>query len=255
MKFYPCIVLSVILAASASAQTIISININETNNRVPMLPGSLAGAPGVRTDNWNNMTTNSAPRTGSTLIYDDGSAIDDSFEVTFALPTGYAAETTNTNDVLMYTGSSNMTNANVASFTLENIPFAQYDIYVYARGQAGGGGRGGSVTLDGETYFIRNAPSVTDTGDGYVVATTTSYVPNVDPVTNVANANYAYFGGLSGADQTVSLQALFMGDASNLRFQVYGFQIVAVPEPGEYALFAGLASLLGLMIYRRRSRQ
>ena len=59
------LVVAVALLTSISMAGIISVNLCDANKappRNPMLSGSLAGAPGLRTNNWNNLMA----RTGIT---------------------------------------------------------------------------------------------------------------------------------------------------------------------------------------------
>jgi hypothetical protein len=125
--------------------------------------------------------------------------------------------------------------------TLTQIPYAQYDIYVYFSSDAAD--RPGYVT-DGTTSYYFNtlgAPSISGADALLVQTTETSNA-------NHPGANYAVFSGLSGASQTLSVQM----EQNDLWGGIAGFQVVSVPEPSALALGA-----IGLMIVgvARRQRQ
>lgn len=125
-------------------------------------------------------------------------------------------------------------------FTVTEIPYAVYDIYVYFSADVAD--RIGYVT-DGATsfYFSTLGPAAISGGNALFMQTTETDSGN-HPL-----ANYAVFSGLSGNAQTITLQ-MEVNDAWG---GIAGFQIVAVPEPSTFALVGlGLASLL---IFRRRA--
>lgn len=255
--------LALLTVSTVTAQTIISVNINENQGRRAMAPGDLAGANSdVRVANWTDVDVGTSSLAGDSIVYNDGTAVGGEFSIDFDLTNTFLGVTTLTNDAQMYAGKATATqNSGVDTVTLNNIPFAQYDIYYYGTGQNSAGGRGGLAAVDdvafgesgfdGEVFYIRNGSSANADGTGYVVATTTSY-DSGEP-TNVASANYAYFGGLSGDTQVISMQAIEMGDGTNFRFDISGFQIVQVPEPRFYAAALGLA-VVALTIASRRRR-
>jgi hypothetical protein len=244
----------VAVAAPAQAALVISINVNEASGRAPMSADDLAGAPGARVANWNNFNAGNATLPGSiaspiagSFVYNDGTVVGGSFAVSVTAPGGWVAATDKVNDALMYHASSGIqTDGGQVKFDFTGIPFAQYDIYVYAMGQPTNV-RGGSVeVVDGDIFYVRGGTAPADDGSGYVLMTTT-VIPEVK--SEIGVANYARFENLSGSSQTVIATAHLWGD--HARMQVYGIQIVEIPEPATAALL-GLGSVV--MIIRRRSR-
>jgi len=254
------------LTLSADAARIISVNVNEAGtdgdnpplSRTEMSASDLAGAPGVRVANWNNYKSGSSnlpaeitsPNAG-TFIYSDGTPVGGTFAMTANAGSGFANTNSLINDPRMFSGShginSNTGNA-TGTFTFTDIPFAQYDIYVYAQGQnvAGANFRGGSVQLvGGQIYYQQGSGSPADDGTGYVHMSTTS-VDGDPEESEIAFGNYVAYTGLTGSSQTVDVVGYLWTDFA--RFNVAGFQIVEVPEPASIALFG----FGGLVLLRRR---
>ena len=245
------IVIAVTAAVAAgsvcSAARIISINKDEQSGRVPMSPDDLAGAPGVRVSNWNNYQSATATLNGTDLVYDDGTTVGGTFQVTTDGHPHWAGPTDDINDPLMYTGAhalmSDVSQGGTLSITFTDVPFPLYDIYVYAMGQSANI-RGGAITLvGGETFYTTGSSTPADDGSGYIAMTTTSFTDPGD----IETGNYIAYKGLSG-DQEIEATCYLWGD--HPRFQVYGYQIVEVPEPQTLALFA----LAGAVACRRRRR-
>lgn len=123
--------------------------------------------------------------------------------------------------------------------SLTQIPYAQYDIYVYFSSDAAD--RPGYVT-DGTTSYYFNtlgAPSIAGADALLIQTTETSNA-------NHAGANYAVFSGLSGAAQTITVQM----EQNDLWGGIAGFQVVSVPEPSALAL-----GVIGLLIVGAARRQ
>jgi hypothetical protein len=125
--------------------------------------------------------------------------------------------------------------------SLSQIPYAQYDVYVYFSSDAAG--RNGLVT-DGTTSF-----SFSTLGAASVSGANALLVPTTDIANGNPGANYAVFSGLTGSSQTLTVNPTSGNDQW---LGIAGFQVVAVPEPSTLALGA-----IGLMIVgaSRRSRQ
>ena len=123
--------------------------------------------------------------------------------------------------------------------TLSQIPYVQYDVYVYFSSDTAD--RTGSIS-DGTTtyYFSTLGPASVSGANALLVQTT-------DTSGAFPSASYARFSGETATSLTLTCDAL-SGDDQWLG--IAGFQVVAVPEPGSLALvvFGGLA-LWGL---RRR---
>lgn len=248
-----------IVAQVSAAPGIISISLDDSHSgRAAMLATDAAGVSGVRVTNWNNvrMTSGSVTALGTNLVYSDGTSVGGTFSAAFNLrSTSIAPSTTETNDARLFQGFSQLGNfgtdpVTAGNLTLTGIPFASYAIYVYVTGQQTN--RGGSISLGDETFYIRGGTTPSSDGSGYLLATSTTY--DAAALASVSGGNYVLFDGLSGASQTISLEALFMGDSTNLRFNIAGIQIVdtSIPEPSQAGLFFGLLMLAVFGLRRRR---
>lgn len=234
----------------AGASSIISLS-PQNGGRV-MATNELAGAPGVRVGYWNNFNAlNLTLGDDESVYYEDGTAVGGGFQsqLTISIPaTGNFSDRSVspvTNDLKMVSGVIDTYTAN--TLTLSNIPFAQYDIYVYMFDD--GATRSGGFTIGGTTYYARGgAGNPATDGSGYLLSTDTTITPGDD--SSVDQGNYVRFANLTGAGQVLSL---FAADGSTTveRNKTGGIQIVAVPEPGTAGIFA-LGALLGLRHARRR---
>ncbi len=247
--------LAVMLFSSLSSAAIISLNITEAGSPsdVDMSTSDLAGAPGVRAGYWNNIASlNGQTLLGADAKYDNGTSVGGAFQADFdADRSTHLSGLAVTNDELMFRGTNQPRDGQTATFTLTNIPFANYEIYVYA-----GETRvdnGGSISDGTTTFYQRDDGTGTNPlsdGSGYIEMTTTS-LPAL--VTDVTFGNYAVFENLSGSSQTITFSALDMGNSTPdyQRFNVNGIQIVQVPEASSllFLLMGGVATLF----LRRRS--
>lgn len=249
MKLFSPVTFAFIAGVSASlnAQTVISFNVADT--RINMATSDLAGAV-ERVGNWNNYNNQTA-LDAQGFVYDDGSLIAETFTVIRTGGNPAQIDNFSTNDDRMYSGNVDMQNGSTYTLDLANIPFAQYDIYVYVRGTSST--RGGSVALGSETYYVKNGSKANSDGTGYTLITSTVYDPE-NPGVGIAAGNYIVFEGLSGANQTITMEVLDMGNASIQRLNYAGFQIVQVPEPETFALIAGVVIALGVIGVKRRKR-
>ena len=239
---------------------IISINFCDWNGaaaapRNPMLSSSLAGAPGVRVDDWNNIQASTGTnRTGSTLVYADGTTVGGAFNIAYTSPRA-AAQTANAllNDALMYSGYDQVWNNQTNKVVLTDISFSKYDIYIYC--DSARANTGGRVSMVGQQdYYLHTVlatPSIfgtNNTGAGYTQITGTDYA-TVKAAAGT-KGNYVKYSNLSGTSQTFTLAALDMGDTTTQRFQLDGFQIVEIiPEPATIGML-GLGALI--LLVRRR---
>ncbi len=119
---------------------------------------------------------------------------------------------------------------------LAQIPYAQYDLYVYVTDTDGTQTMPMSVTV-GATAFHLTTPA-----DNLDFFQDSGFVQSTSTVPTSANANYVLFSGLSAASQSIVLAGDEIGPA--------GIQIVEVPEPATLALL-GLGGL-GMLIRRKR---
>lgn len=258
------LLLAACLASALSAHAdgkVISINVNNTP---AMAATDVAGAD-YRVANWNNLAPSKfyqASNSGQTWTYNDGSSIDGSFIVISSQghPTGNGS---GTGDAALFSSSTELQSNTPLTFTLNNIPFAEYKIYVYAGRADSWGDWGGSISTGSQTYYVTdNGTSLPTDSTGYDRATTTSLTTpgssaGIDP------GNYVLFESLSGGSQTITITALNFGTASpnEYRLNVYGIQIVevisstpGVPEPANVAILVGLIGLAGAISFRRITR-
>ncbi len=244
--------------ASVSMADIISLNfMDNTSSRNPMLTNSLAGAPGVRTNNWNNMRAVTANVTGSALVYDTGAAVASAFKIAFTTPrAGTMAANTLLNDALMYSGYDQIWNNETMTVALTDIPFSNYEIYIYC--DSARANTGGRISMVGQQdYYLHTVlatqaiNTTNNTGAGYTQITGTDYA-TVKAAAGT-KGNYVKYSSLSGTSQTFTLAALDMGDTATQRFQLDGFQIVEIiPEPATIGML-GLGALITLLLRRMRS--
>ena len=246
--------------ASVSMASIISVNLCDWNGaavapRNPMLSSSLAGAPGVRTNNWNNLGAGlSSNVTGGALVYNTGAAVAAAFKIAYTSPRT-AAQSANTllNDALMFSGYNQIWNNQTNKVVLTDIPFTAYDLYIYC--DSARANTGGRVSMVGQQdYYLHTVLATTainttnNTGAGYTQITGTDYA-TVKAAAGT-KGNYVKYSNLSGTSQTFTLAALDMGDTATQRFQLNGFQIVEIiPEPATIGML-GLGALI--LLFRRR---
>lgn len=125
--------------------------------------------------------------------------------------------------------------------SLTQIPYAQYNIYVYFSSDAAD--RPGYVT-DGTTSYFFNTLGAASIAGGNALLLQTTETSNA----NHPGANFAVFSGLSGASQTLTVQM----EQSDMWGGIAGFQVVAVPEPGVLSL--GALSVIAFGVARRIRR-
>jgi MYXO-CTERM domain-containing protein len=194
-----------------------------------MGPSEVAGV--VPAANWNSFTVLSSPTSGSAagLIDDAGSATTAGATWSYNNPWSINIADTPGNNRMMR-GYLDSGAATTTVVTLTNIPYALYDVYVYADGDNGTELRSGAYTI-GATTLVNTDPGSTTFGGTFIEGT-----------------NYVRFTGLTGANFT--LNATPTGAAATPRAPINGIQIVQVPEPGSLALGA----MGALVLVRRRRR-
>ena len=250
MNYKPLFVLSASLLAQLTCARSAVISYNwDYYGTVPTNSTALAGV--VSTANWNNSydgtgASTTPPTVGSpklNLIDDSGNAT--TTDIYFSgtsqwhlapFWTGAPQDADGTYNKSLLKGYVDMAGGNPVTVNLAEIPYAQYDIYIYL--SADTADREGSVTDTASTYFFRTYGSDAISGSNavFVQATETS-----DLGTN-ALATYARFSNLTGSSQSLSVYAL--GNAG-----IAGIQVVQVPEPSA-AILCGLGTVA--LVRRRR---
>jgi hypothetical protein len=119
--------------------------------------------------------------------------------------------------------------------SLSQIPFAEYDVYVYFSSDAAG--RNGTVTDGTSTFYFSTLGLASVSGANALFAQTTD-MTGANP-----GANYAVFSGLTGSSQIFTVDPKSGNDQW---LGIAGFQVVAVPEPSALALGAIGLLLVGM---------
>lgn len=227
------------------------ISFNFTGDGSPqagMTPTDLAGAPGVRVGNYNNIIV---PHSGTssvtvTTVKDNTGATVTGAALAFTYGSGFGTfgDSFRANDARLFSRNYDQYGAPASTISLTNIPFALYDVYFYRH--TDGALRAGQFTVGGNSLFVRGGlTDPNDTGTGYVESMDTTNTGAL-----ITQGNYVVFRNVSGSTLDASFLGLDVGDG-NPRNKVVGFQVAeAVPEPSSIALL-GLSGL-ALMFRRRR---
>jgi hypothetical protein len=225
-------VLVTLMSLSSAHGQVIAVNFNNTYASSPENITSDTGVVVVAMADWNNVTANSGQnQTG--FIDSSGNALS-GFNFTSLFQGPYESQNTNLGNLL------NGYADHFGSLTVNDIPYATYDVYMYVASDQNG--RNATGTLDSETLSFSTA-----------AAGATSFTVNSTPDANPATPTYgAYntllFQNVSGSSFTYD-QA-YTGNAVGFA----GFEIVAVPEPSTWAmLFGGAALLVGAVRFRRQT--
>lgn len=122
-----------------------------------------------------------------------------------------------------------------------------YDVYVYVATNTNFGSGGEDIETvsmsDGTTtYYFEINDTIASYQGSFIQATATD-------LASAGLANYVKFSGLTSSSFTISSTPVTVNADSLGGFA--GMQIVAVPEPGTFALLAGFGAL-GLILVRRR---
>ena len=214
----------------------------------PLAPGTSAGAPGVAQTHWNAVTGSSF--TNVALNDNTGAS-------TTALLNGSANGTYYGGNVSDTPGDTELTSGELfngwtgsPTMTVSNIPYAEYDVYVYAAldnntrietlelTPSGGSASYQSfgTSTGGSTWVLSNNP----------VAGWNGTTPTTQP-TRPASATYAEFAGITANSFTLAWGAPGNGGLN-------GIQIVEssapIPEPATLGLMAVAGA--GILLLKRR---
>ncbi len=228
-----------VMAASAQAQ-VISWNLDNNGT----IGGAAQYAGVVSANYWNNSwpsnpTTDLIDNSGLATTLDLSYTSANSWSMTGSHP-GVDGDGSYNKELLngyLNSGVAGWTQIATSFFTISEVPYSQYDLYVYFSSDAAG--RTGTVT-DGTTTF-----SFSTLGSASVAGANASFVQTTDTGSGNPGANYAVFSGLVGSSKTVTVSIPDWGG-------IAAFQVVSVPEPSALALGAAGVAALGL---RRRFRR
>lgn len=209
------------LAANAFSANFVGYN---GTTAISMNPTDVAGV--VPFSNFNNLTTGSG--TAQPLMDSTGSTAAGT-TTTWSSPGFWASQY---NTVVPATGDQKLNDGFVYSagtgtpvnVSVNNIPFATYDVYVYILND--GGGRPTTTTANGTSYYLTTATGPGDANHVSGVANTYQYIraTSTNSAAPTANADYVLFSGQSGSSFSFT-------SASPNNGSVNGFQIVQVVAP------------------------
>jgi hypothetical protein len=241
-------------AWTAQAANIISVSYTPVANE--MLPDDLAGAPGVRTGNWNSAFTAGS---NTTLDLLDGTIISNTGDIvkglSMTLSTGNGGSTALRgnppggvapalmNDGRMLRTVTDKFEGAEGSIAITGIPYARYSLYFYAYPDAGGGGeRGGYFTVTNragqvQTRWLKGGTGAnltiplpdSATGDGYLQSTTATQPANFAAI---QAGHFVVMTGLTDPNIEVRYSAVgasaggVAGGDGTRRLKFSGFQIV-----------------------------
>jgi hypothetical protein len=232
---------------SARADSI-GVNFSDGISANSLAAGTSAGV--VAQTNWNNLIN----ETGTNVALKNNLGAATTTRLT------YAAE--NLLTIRSYTppaGDEQLNNVVLASstgtaitFTLSNISYSSYDIYVYSLSDVPTEQR---TTLGSTSYYGKSPAIPTDAGyldNNSGTPFTYTRATSTNSAAPSANANYVRFTGLSGASQSFNLTGL--SDFSEVNgIQLVNTSAVATPEPSTYAMMAfGLVALCVLGAKRKK---
>jgi hypothetical protein len=230
------LVLATFSISRVSAGEIISFKVESPKNTDQnfMYAGDYAGAPGVRTNNWNNLhslvdgSTSAQIAMAAGAVSNSAGTIVSGMSVVFqpCLVPGAINNRTagGTNDGKMFADVADTYNCSGFSqfgyIDITNIPYASYNIYCYFRPDNGNG----SANTRGGFWCITNTPTGTNriyiqnqsndvaqtqepvpsnTGGNYVQSTTTAIGSGGVAWSTIQGGNYGVFSGLTNSNARV----------------------------------------------------
>ena len=233
------------LTVTANAASI-SVNTGPAGTEVD---GQTAGV--VATSVWNDKL---AGNFGATDVKDDSSTtlVGTTVSVNTSWTNTSGSGTSDGHHTLMHGGMDN--GGGPQGWTMTNIPYASYDVYIYYDGGSNDS-RGGSY----QVWDSDNSDAVLASQSGYDIATFSgTYIQAVGDGTDGAgqglDTNYVVLSGLSAPNIKIRSIADQLGGGDNTkRAPMNGFQIVkasAIPEPSSAIL--ALLGLIGFVSRRKR---
>ena len=169
-----------------------SININFTTSFLPLhlQPYEYAGARPAR--NWNNLRSNAE---AGAVLDNQGQSVPVSVTATGTRNFRNATQPVD-NGLARMLGTQWFANGSSATYTIGDIPYALYDVYVYFAGARGSPPRTQRITVGGVSKFIRD-----DTGAWNGVLEESTATSAADAVDGPA---YVVFRDVSAADLVIS---------------------------------------------------
>lgn len=220
------------LAASASAG-MIGVNIQ---GLVPhggaLASGTSAGV--VPQANWNNTGPNASDGSNISLLDDLGGTTTAKLSFSSVGPWYTSSATPATGDQQLMQGLIYGGNTDKPTVTITNIPYSQYDVYVYSLGAQTG--TSAYITLGSTSYYF-TSPNGAGAGyvNGVVGPFTFTQATSTTSGSPTANADYVKFSNVTGSSFTVNSTYVSGGNGN---VAINGVQLVQVPEPGTLALLA-----------------
>lgn len=236
----------------AQAETISLNFVRGSDGAINMPTASIAGA--VPVANWNNSPqANANTNTGFALVNEFGVATTATADWQSGgaswsvVHTGTAAA----GDLEMMTGYLDQGGTGVGQIhtvTINNIPYANYDVYLY-HSSSGGPNRTARYRANGYDLFTRNLTPA-DVLNTYI---TSQYVTLADATVSALAGNYIRWDRMIGA--TLNIEAQGLGDTDggsgevNVRAPIQGIQIVEITVPADLPKVETLpASSIGIDI-------
>lgn len=237
LKSFRSLLLPLLLSPVQLSAESISLNfIRGSSGESPLSPTDVAGQ--IPAANWNNSTTANANAEATGIVLTDDSGTDTTAVATWQSGSGSwsvpLAGTGTPADILMMAGYLDQGAdgaGQVHTVTIKDIPYADYDVYLY-HASNGGPNRTAKYQANGEEIFTRN---LADAGvfDGFVRAGYGSLAE----AANLENeaGNYVRWENLSGATQTILAEGLGVAEGgagdNTRRAPIQGIQIVEI-APG-----------------------
>ena len=249
-----------VIAASPQAQAgvigVISVNFRSPDGDGKSFVTGNAGV--IDAGNWTNISAGYHPTpapysiTSNDLIDDTGTATTADLSVTTSGHYASVPGEHSTQNAHLFKAYVDTFDNETNTFTIADIPYAQYELYYYHDGGSEDVTKGIKVTLNGGTAYYSHELATNFPIDG----TATDFVQykntNESTAQTDAGGNYMHFEGLSG-DLTIQVEApTTSGWTYPYRAATSGFQIVEVPEPATMALMA--LGGFGLLLGRKRRK-